>query len=160
MQNKFNKGRDLSCKLKLDIQCFICRTFLLACLGYERINSELTIESYGVKNVCLVKISLKEFRLIVSTLHLWYMHEQPWLPICKLEISWLAIFESLNRSSKCVNLRYHKKPVFLYLIINSQSKLKKIIHTILETFTKKNSLWNLTRFHGGIFELEILKSWS
>ena len=112
MQNKFNKGRDLSCKLKLDIQCFICRTFLLACLGYERINSELTIESYAVKNVCLVKISLKEFRLIVSTLHLWDMHEQPWLPIYKLEISWLAVFAvyfTTDISGKLfLRLWYHK----------------------------------------------------
>ena len=29
--------------------------------------------------------------------------------------------------------------------------------TILETFTKKISLQNLTRFHGGFFELDILE---
>ena len=31
-------------------------------------------------------------------------------------------------------------------------KTKKIQHIILETFTKKNSLRNLTWFHGGHFE--------
>ena len=33
----------------------------------------------------------------------------------------------------------------------------KIQPTTLETFTKKNSLQNLTSFHGGLFELEILE---
>ena len=33
----------------------------------------------------------------------------------------------------------------------------KIQHLILEAFTKKNSLHNLTRFYGGRFELEILE---
>ena len=33
----------------------------------------------------------------------------------------------------------------------------KIQHLILETFTKKNSLQNLTRFYGGRFDLEILE---
>ena len=36
-------------------------------------------------------------------------------------------------------------------------KTKKIQHTILEISTKKNSLRNLTRFHVGLFELEILE---
>ena len=36
-------------------------------------------------------------------------------------------------------------------------KTKKIQHTILKISTKKNSLRNLTRFHGGLFELEILE---
>ena len=36
-------------------------------------------------------------------------------------------------------------------------KTKKIQHTILETLTKKNSLRNLAKFHGGLFELEILE---
>ena len=61
-RNKLIKGRDLSCKLKLDIQCFVCWQFLTGCLGYEKINSELTLESYGGYQV---KISLEEFLLIV-----------------------------------------------------------------------------------------------
>ena len=36
-------------------------------------------------------------------------------------------------------------------------KTKKFQYTILEISTKKNSLRNLTRFHGGLFELEILE---
>ena len=61
----------------------------------------------------------------------------------------------LNRLSKYVNVLYHKVQVFLWFIINSQSKLKKIQYTILEISTKKNSLRNLTRFYGGLFELGI-----
>ena len=38
-----------------------------------------------------------------------------------------------------------------------QRYAKKNEYTILETFTKKNSLRNLTRFHDGLFESEILK---
>ena len=34
---------------------------------------------------------------------------------------------------------------------------KKMKHTILEAFTKKNSLRNLTRFHDGLFDLELLE---
>ena len=34
-------------------------------------------------------------------------------------------------------------------------KTRNIQHTILEISTKENSLQNLTRFHSGIFELEI-----
>ena len=30
-------------------------------------------------------------------------------------------------------------------------------HTILEAFTKKNSLRNLTRFHYGLFDLDLLE---
>ena len=30
-------------------------------------------------------------------------------------------------------------------------------HTILKAFTKKNSLRNLTRFHDGLFDLELLE---
>ena len=36
-------------------------------------------------------------------------------------------------------------------------KTKTIQHTILEISTKKNSLRNLARFYGGLFELEILE---
>ena len=38
-----------------------------------------------------------------------------------------------------------------------QSKLQKLSTLLLETFTNKNSLRNLTRFNGGLFELEILE---
>ena len=37
---------------------------------------------------------------------------------------------------------------------------KKIQYTILEISTKKNSLRNLARFHGGFFELEIPESFT
>ena len=63
----------------------------------------------------------------------------------------------LNRLSKCANKRYRKDQTFLWFTINSQSKLKKIQHTILEISTKKNSLRNLARYHGRLFELEILE---
>ena len=36
-------------------------------------------------------------------------------------------------------------------------KTIKIQHTIFETFTKKSSLWNLSVFHDGPFELEVLE---
>ena len=36
-------------------------------------------------------------------------------------------------------------------------KTKKIQHIVVEKFTKKNSLQNLTRFHSGLFEFEILE---
>ena len=35
-------------------------------------------------------------------------------------------------------------------------KTKKIQHIVVEKFTKKNSLQNLTRFHSGLCEFEIL----
>ena len=35
-------------------------------------------------------------------------------------------------------------------------KTKKIQHIVVEKFTKKKSLQNLTRFHSGLFEFEIL----
>ena len=42
---------------------------------------------------------------------------------------------------------------------NFEIKIKtiKIQHTIFETFTKKSSLWNLSVFHDGPFELEVLE---
>ena len=43
----------------------------------------------------------------------------------------------LNRLSKCANVCYRKDQIFLWFTINSQSKLKKIHHTILEISTKK-----------------------
>ena len=39
-------------------------------------------------------------------------------------------------------------------------KTMKFQHTVNETFTKKKSLRDLTRFHGGLFELEILEIFS
>ena len=36
-------------------------------------------------------------------------------------------------------------------------KTKKTQHIFVEKFTKKNSLQNLTRFHSGLFEFEILE---
>ena len=48
------------------------------------------------------------------------------------------------------------KTYYSFTII-SKIITKKIKHTILETCTKKKSLRNLTRFHGGLFELEILE---
>ena len=45
---------------------------------------------------------------------------------------------------------------FYSFTINSQSKLKKFSKLFLR-HTKKNLLRNLTRFHGGLFELEILE---
>ena len=52
---------------------------------------------------------------------------------------------------------YRKNQVFVWFTINSQSKLKKIRHTVLEISSKKNSLRNLARFRGGLFELEVLE---
>ena len=60
----------------------------------------------------------------------------------------------LNRLSKYPNVRYLKNRLFLWFTINSQSKLKKIQYIVLEITAKKKSLQNLTRFHGGLFELE------
>ena len=60
-------------------------------------------------------------------------------------------------SCQCANARYRKNQGFLYFIINSNSKLKKIQHGILDRYSKKGSLRNLTSFHGGLFELEILE---
>ena len=39
-------------------------------------------------------------------------------------------------------------------------KTKKIQYTILDISIKKHSLRNLTRFHGGFFELEIPESFT
>ena len=58
---------------------------------------------------------------------------------------------SLNRSSKYVNARYRK------LKTKTKIKTKKIQSTILGTFIKKNSPQNLTVFHCGLIELEILE---
>ena len=50
-----------------------------------------------------------------------------------------------------------KTRYFNSFTISSQSKLKNIQHTILETFSKKNLTQNLTRFHGELFEFESLE---
>ena len=50
-----------------------------------------------------------------------------------------------------------KTRCFISFTIYSKSKLKKISTLILETFTKRHLLRNLTRFHSGLFELEILE---
>ena len=50
-----------------------------------------------------------------------------------------------------------KTRCFYCFTINLCLKLNKLHHTILKTFTKKNWLRNLTRLHGGVFELEILE---
>ena len=64
---------------------------------------------------------------------------------------------ALNRSSKCANVRYRKSQVCLWFYHYFITKTKKIYHTTLEIFTKNNSLCSLITFHGGLFELEILK---
>ena len=58
----------------------------------------------------------------------------------------------VNRLSKCANVLYRKRQVFLWFTISSQLKLKKNWYTVLEISTNKNST---LRFHGGLFELEI-----
>ena len=64
---------------------------------------------------------------------------------------------ALNRLSICENVHYRKNQIFSWFTINSQSKLKKNSTHYFEIFTKKNSLRNLIRFYGGLFELEILE---
>ena len=66
----------------------------------------------------------------------------------------------LNRLNKCANVCYRKNQVLLWFTINSQLKLKKNQYTILDIPTKKNSLRNLTRFHGSFFEFEIPESFT
>ena len=71
--------------------------------------------------------------------------------ICKYWIFNIEDTSSLNRSSKYVNARYRK------LKTKTKIKTKKIQSTILGTFIKKNSPQNLTVFHCGLIELEILE---
>ena len=62
----------------------------------------------------------------------------------------------LNRSTKYANARYCKNIVYIIVyIVYSFTKISNIQCTFLRTFTKENSLRNLTRFHGGLFELEL-----
>ena len=75
---------------------------------------------------------------------------------------WISINEDtkvLKWLSKCANVIVKIRCCFSFTI-NLQLKLSKNQHTILETFTKKNLLWNLTRFYGGLFELEILETFT
>ena len=37
--------------------------------------------------------------------------------------------------------------------VHNQNKIKKIPHTIIETFSNKHSIQKSTRFHDGFFEL-------
>ena len=60
----------------------------------------------------------------------------------------------LNRLSKYPNVRYRKNQVFLWFNINSQSKLKKFSMLFLRYLPRKT---RYSRFHGGLFELEILE---
>ena len=69
-----------------------------------------------------------------------------------IEFLLMKIHRVLNGSSKCVNVHYRKKGLFIVLPLIHNQKLKKQ-HIILEISTKKNSLRNLTRFHGGPFQL-------
>ena len=62
----------------------------------------------------------------------------------------------LNRSSKCANGVIAKARSFHSFTINSQSKLKKIQHAFIQTLTEKQSRRILIRFHGGLFDLQIL----
>ena len=71
--------------------------------------------------------------------------------ICKYWIFNIEDTSSLNRSSKYVNARYRK------LKTKTKIKTKNIQSTILGTFIKKNSPQNLTVFHCGLIELEILE---
>ena len=68
--------------------------------------------------------------------------------------------QALNKLSKCANMRYCKNQVLLWFYHQFTMKTKKNQHTILEICTKRNSLQNLTRFHGGLFELEIPESFT
>ena len=69
-----------------------------------------------------------------------------------IEFLLMKIHRVLNGSSKCVNVHYRKKGLFIVLPLIHNQKLKKQ-HIILEISTKKKSLRNLTRFHGGPFQL-------
>ena len=54
-------------------------------------------------------------------------------------------------------MRNRKNQVFLYFNINSESKLEQFSALLLRHLPRKNSLRNLIRFHGGLFESEILE---
>ena len=63
----------------------------------------------------------------------------------------------LSRLSKFADVRYRKNQVLLYFYHWFTIKTKKNQYNILETFSKKNSLRNLARFHSVLFELKILE---
>ena len=52
---------------------------------------------------------------------------------------------------------FHSLPLIHNQNFEIKIKAVKIQHAIFETFTKKSSLWNLSMFHDGPFELEILE---
>ena len=54
-------------------------------------------------------------------------------------------------------MRYCKKQLFYSINIISKIITQKIQNTIVDTFTKKNPLRNLTGFHDELYELEILE---
>ena len=58
----------------------------------------------------------------------------------------------LNRLSKCANVCYRKNQVFLWFIINAQSKLKKFSTLFLRYLPRKT---RYSRSHDGLFELEL-----
>ena len=73
--------------------------------------------------------------------------------ICKYEIFVNEDTLGLKQVRLMFKRTLSQKPV-LPLIHNQN---KKIQHTTLETFIKKVSMQNLTRFHSGTFVLEILE---
>ena len=52
---------------------------------------------------------------------------------------------------------FYSLPLIQSKLKNQNQNNKSIQHSNLDTFTKKNSLRNLARFHGGLFELIILE---
>ena len=54
-----------------------------------------------------------------------------------LQIMIFCLWRVLNRLAKCANVRYHKKQVFLWFTINSQSKLKKFSTLFLRYLLRK-----------------------
>ena len=72
---------------------------------------------------------------------------------------WISIYEarsSLKHIEQIWKCALSKEPD-VFMVLPFTIKTKKIQQTIPETFTKKNLLWNLTRLHGGLFELKILE---
>ena len=62
----------------------------------------------------------------------------------------MKIHRVLHRLSKYANVSYRKNQGFYNFIINSQSKLEKFSTLFLRYLPRK-------RFHGGLFESEILE---
>ena len=115
------------------------------------------------------------FLIKINPLFIWCIHKEKifWAPNfhCNLfHFTWFILkilnflieiedTKVLKWLSKCANVIVKIRCCFSFTI-NLQLKLSKNQHTILETFTKKNLLWNLTRFYGGLFELEILETFT